>query len=177
MTRIALVCEPPDGGAAQHVHWLALGLPRHGYEPIVLVPRNFAHLDDLRRVCEVVTVPFRRDYAHPHDDVLSLARLVPVLRRTALVHSHWAKSGVLGRAAARLARRPAVYTPHGFPFVGEISTLRREFGVVVERVLAPLLGAWLGLSFQSFFVDTLHWRHLWLVAALIWAGSIRRETA
>jgi hypothetical protein len=22
-------------------------------------------------------------------------------------------------------------------------------------------------------VDTLHWRHLWLVAALIWAGTMR----
>jgi hypothetical protein len=42
---------------------------------------------------------------------------------------------------------------------------------------APFLDAWLGLSFQSFFADTVHWRHLCLVAALIWAGSIRRETA
>ena len=27
------------------------------------------------------------------------------------------------------------------------------------------------LLLNSFFVDTLHWRHLWVVAALIWAGS------
>lgn len=36
---------------------------------------------------------------------------------------------------------------------------------------APLLGAWAGLAVESFFVDTLHWRHLWVVAALIWAGA------
>jgi hypothetical protein len=36
---------------------------------------------------------------------------------------------------------------------------------------AALLGSWLGLIANSAFVDTLHWRHLWLVAALIWAGS------
>jgi O-antigen ligase len=36
---------------------------------------------------------------------------------------------------------------------------------------AALLGAWCGLMANSLFVDTLHWRHLWLVAALIWAGS------
>lgn len=35
---------------------------------------------------------------------------------------------------------------------------------------AALLGSWLGLVANSAFVDTLHWRHLWLVAALIWAG-------
>jgi O-antigen ligase len=38
---------------------------------------------------------------------------------------------------------------------------------------AALLGAWCGIVTNSFFVDTLHWRHLWLVAALIWAGAMR----
>jgi hypothetical protein len=40
---------------------------------------------------------------------------------------------------------------------------------------AALLGAWLGALMNGFFVDTLHWRHLWLLAALIWAGSARRR--
>ena len=40
---------------------------------------------------------------------------------------------------------------------------------------AALLGAWLGLLVNSFFIDTLHWRHLWVVAALIWAGSMRPD--
>ena len=38
---------------------------------------------------------------------------------------------------------------------------------------AALLGAWVGVLANSLFVDTLHWRHLWLVAALIWAGWMR----
>jgi O-antigen ligase/polysaccharide polymerase Wzy-like membrane protein len=42
---------------------------------------------------------------------------------------------------------------------------------------AALMAAWCGLLANSFFVDTLHWRHLWLVAALIWAGAIRRRRA
>jgi hypothetical protein len=37
---------------------------------------------------------------------------------------------------------------------------------------AALLGSWVGLVSSSFFVDTLHWRHLWLVAALIWVGTL-----
>ena len=40
---------------------------------------------------------------------------------------------------------------------------------------AALLGAWVGALLNGFFVDTLHWRHLWLLAALIWAGSARRS--
>jgi hypothetical protein len=38
---------------------------------------------------------------------------------------------------------------------------------------ASLLAAWLGLVANSVFVDTLHWRHLWIVAALIWLGYWR----
>jgi hypothetical protein len=38
-----------------------------------------------------------------------------------------------------------------------------------------LLGAWCGLIFNSVVVDTLHWRHLWVVVALIWAGAARRS--
>jgi O-Antigen ligase len=40
---------------------------------------------------------------------------------------------------------------------------------------AALLGAWVGALVNGLFVDTLHWRHLWLLAALIWAGSARRS--
>jgi O-antigen ligase len=40
---------------------------------------------------------------------------------------------------------------------------------------AALLAAWCGLVANSFFVDTMHWRHLWLVAALIWAGVMRER--
>jgi O-antigen ligase len=35
---------------------------------------------------------------------------------------------------------------------------------------AALLGAWCGILANSLVVDTLHWRHLWLIAGLIWAA-------
>ena len=41
---------------------------------------------------------------------------------------------------------------------------------------AALLAAWCGIVANSLFVDTLHWRHLWLVAALIWVAAMRRPT-
>ena len=40
---------------------------------------------------------------------------------------------------------------------------------------AALLGAWCGLLVNSLVIDTLHWRHLWVVAALVWAGWMRRR--
>jgi O-antigen ligase len=41
---------------------------------------------------------------------------------------------------------------------------------------AALLGSWCGLLVNSVVVDTLHWRHLWVVAALIWAADVRRRS-
>ncbi|MGZ4231896.1 MAG: O-antigen ligase family protein [Solirubrobacteraceae bacterium] len=41
---------------------------------------------------------------------------------------------------------------------------------------AALLAAWCGLLVNSSVIDTLHWRHLWIVAALIWAGAARGAT-
>jgi glycosyltransferase involved in cell wall biosynthesis len=126
VARIALVCEPPDGGVAEHVAQLAAGLPAHGHEPVVF---------DSRRL------PFRRDYAHPHRDAQALGALTRALGGFDLVHAHAAKAGVVGRAAARLRGLPAVYTPHCFPFVGEISEPRRVFSLHVERALARVTDA------------------------------------
>jgi O-antigen ligase len=42
---------------------------------------------------------------------------------------------------------------------------------------AALFAAWCGILANSAFVDTLHWRHLWLLAALIWIGSMRPAQA
>lgn len=38
---------------------------------------------------------------------------------------------------------------------------------------ATLLATWIGLVASGFVIDTLHWRHLWIAAALIWAGAAR----
>jgi O-antigen ligase len=35
-----------------------------------------------------------------------------------------------------------------------------------------LVAAWCGLLVNSLVIDTLHWRHLWLLAALIWASAM-----
>src|SRR3954453_4198395 len=139
MARIALVCEPPDGGAAEHAAQLVRGLGAPGAEPVLFAPEAFAPAVDY------VPLTFRRDYAHPHEDARALVRLARELRGFDLVHAHSAKAGVLARLAGWSARRPVVYTPHGFPFVGEMREARRVFAHVVERVLAPPTAAIIGV--------------------------------
>jgi hypothetical protein len=42
---------------------------------------------------------------------------------------------------------------------------------------AVLLAAWCGILVNSVVVDTLHWRHLWLVAGLIWAARAQASSS
>ena len=144
MARVALVAEPPDGGVAEHVLELALGLRAHGHEPVVLGPASLQTRPRLAAAGAVVrTLPLRRDYGHPHHDGAALVALTRELRRGdfELVHGHAAKGGVLARLAGRAAGVPAVYTPHCLPFVGEVSPARQRFGRLAERALAPLSAA------------------------------------
>jgi O-antigen ligase len=55
--------------------------------------------------------------------------------------------------------------------VGNAVRGRSTFGIGS----ASLLAAWCGLLASSAFVDTLHWRHLWFVAGLIWTAQTLRE--
>lgn len=62
-----------------------------------------------------------------------------------------------------------------------VSTAFAALGLVVRNETvhgvgsAALLASWLGVVPNSFFIDTLHWRHLWVLAALIWFGSTQRR--
>jgi glycosyltransferase involved in cell wall biosynthesis len=144
MFRVALVCEPPDGGVAEHVAQLALNLPGHGYEATVLCPPRFGPRERLVAAgIELRTIALRRTYRHPQSDARALVQLVSELRRGRydIVHTHAAKGGVLGRIAALPARTPAVYSPHCFPFVGEVSVARRVVGLAVEGALARATSA------------------------------------
>jgi glycosyltransferase involved in cell wall biosynthesis len=133
-----LVFEPPDGGVAEHVRQLAVGLDGRGWRVTVSGPRESMIYPALDRAgVPVVRLPLRRGFAHPAHDLAALGRLLRLVRRLRpdLVHLHSSKAGVLGRLAAGSVATPSVYTPHCFPFVGRWRPPRRRFALGVERAL------------------------------------------
>ena len=92
MARVALVCEPPDGGVAEHVRRLALDLGAYGHEAVVFGPRGLAGAAELDAFH---ALPLTRDYSHPQRDAAALASLLRGLRGFDIVHGHAAKAGVL----------------------------------------------------------------------------------
>jgi glycosyltransferase involved in cell wall biosynthesis len=72
-------------------------------------------------------------------DLLTLGHLIRILRRQrpAIVHTHTAKAGALGRLAAIVARTPIrVHTFHGHVFKGYFSPLVTRIFLWIERFLA-----------------------------------------
>jgi glycosyltransferase involved in cell wall biosynthesis len=75
----------------------------------------------------------------PADDLRTFAALVAEMRRFRphIVHTHMAKAGLLGRAAALMARVPArVHTFHGHLLYGYFSPGKTRLVVTAERMSA-----------------------------------------
>jgi glycosyltransferase involved in cell wall biosynthesis len=74
----------------------------------------------------------------PADDLVSLARLVKLMRwlRPDVAHTHMAKAGTVGRLAAMVCRVPLiVHTYHGHVFHSYFGPLKTRVFITIERAL------------------------------------------
>jgi glycosyltransferase involved in cell wall biosynthesis len=135
------------GGPALHVAYLTKGLEPRGYETTLVAGELAQGEDSMSFVAreqgiEVRRVPQLRREISPTSDPVAIARLVSVIRevRPHILHTHTAKAGAVGRAAALLARdaRPpiVVHTYHGHVLRGYFDPARTEIFRETERVLA-----------------------------------------
>lgn len=138
MARVLQILEPVDGGVAVHVGHLALELGHHGHHVEVMGPAGLIIAKSLAQAgIPMHEVGLARGYRRPHRDGGALRRMVALMRagHFDLVHCHASKAGALGRVAAKIAGLPAVYTPHCFGWVGDVSPARKAFSTAVEWLL------------------------------------------
>ena len=85
-----------------------------------------------------VAVRMTRNFT-PYADLVSLGRLVQVMRRERfdIVHTHNPKPGLIGQLAARIAGVPIVVnTLHGFYFHDGMPPFWRQFYITTEKIAA-----------------------------------------
>lgn len=95
--------------------------------------REARSIDD----ADVRLVPWLRHAISPARDAGAVLRLAAMLDGVDLLHTHSSKAGIVGRAAARLARVPAVvHTVHGWSFNDTQKGATRSAYVALERIAA-----------------------------------------
>ena len=142
------------GGPSLHVIHLSSGLVDYGFETRLVVGRTEPHEGDFLdmakdRGVNLTVVPELGRAIRPLNDVRALFGLYRLIRRErpAIIHTHTAKAGALGRVAALMARVPVVvHTYHGHVLSGYFHPLASLFFRGVERALAHGTDALLTVS-------------------------------
>lgn len=147
------------GGPALHVSYLARGLRDRGYETTLVAgdvargEESMAFVAEQAGV-EVVPLPGLSRELSPFHDAVAVVRLARLIRRLRphIVHTHTAKAGAVGRAAALLAggpRRPVVvHTFHGHVLRGYFGRAGTLLFRAIETVLARFSDALVAVSPQ-----------------------------
>ena len=129
MRVLHLIARLNDGGPARVIAQLARTLPAHGFTIEVAAGRCALGEGDLgaRLKAEglaIIDVPELGRTPSLLRDVRALLRVMRLIRehRPALVHTHTAKAGALGRIACRLLGNPEVIPMHFGTFPPLIGT-------------------------------------------------------
>lgn len=133
------------GGPALQVSTLMRGLDRDLFDQRlfagIVSPDEADYVAQRAPDVQVCRVPTLGRAVQPTDDLRALWELTAAMRqfRPHIVHTHTAKAGSLGRAAAVLARVPVrVHTFHGHLLHGYFSPVKTWLVVQAERSLAAV---------------------------------------
>ncbi len=135
-----MLSEPADGGVAEVVRQLALGLPKHGHEVEVVGPLYSPIYASLEAAGTAVHgLALEPGLNRPWREARLLRPLSALLRRLRpdVLHCHSAKAGTLGRLVAPRLGVPVVFSPHSWAFDVDYGGLRPRLTLAVERALGP----------------------------------------
>jgi glycosyltransferase involved in cell wall biosynthesis len=128
--RLLLSIYPPDGGAAQHVIDLVLGLDSERFAiDLVCLPGSEIWAA-LEKAGNVTLHPLRGLHGRPGvGDLRDLPLLFRLAGRADVIHAHSSKAGFLMRLAAAAHRHSSrtLFTPHGWSFWAARGVERRAY--------------------------------------------------
>jgi glycosyltransferase involved in cell wall biosynthesis len=143
---VRLITRLNIGGPAIHTILLTAGLDRRRFASYLVAGREAASEGNMLPLAErtgvrPISVPELGRAVRPGQDLIAFGKVVRLLQRSrpAVVHTHMAKAGAVGRLAARLTGVPVVvHTYHGHVFHSYFNSLTTAAFLSAERMLARL---------------------------------------
>jgi len=142
VTVVRIIDRLNVGGPALHAALTTRGLDARRFRTVLVIGSiepGEADMSDLVKGLDVVVVPSLGRELRPLRDLSTAWELVRILKRErpAIVHTHKAKAGAIGRVAAQLAGVPVrVHTYHGHVFHGYFGPAKTALFLAIERTLA-----------------------------------------
>ncbi len=147
------------GGPALHVAYLSAGLAERGYDTTLVAGDVAKGEESMAFVAEgagveVVRIAGLSREISPLRDLVAALRLAAEIRRTRpdILHTHTAKAGAIGRAAAILAGRArpriVIHTYHGHVLSGYFGPVGSRLFRGIERLLGHASDALVAVSPQ-----------------------------
>lgn len=144
------------GGPALHVAYLSSGLADRGYETTLVAGDVAGGEESMESVAQqrgvdIVRLPGLSRELSPVRDLVAVWRLARIIRRVKpdVIHTHTAKAGAVGRAAALFAGRPRpviVHTFHGHVLRGYFGAAGSLVFRAIETVLARVTDRLIAVS-------------------------------
>lgn len=151
--RIVLAAEPTSGGVMRHVLDLAEGLPRRGFQVLLVHARrgmDKSFSDRLQRSADfgyaTTSIDVQRaPGGHDLGATLELRRAIRQFGGADVLHGHSSKAGALTRLGRWFQARRVVYTPNGWytqnPLLGRVSRgayqlIEVALSTVTDRIIS-----------------------------------------
>ncbi|MBI3090242.1 MAG: glycosyltransferase [Candidatus Tectomicrobia bacterium] len=151
---LRLITRLNVGGPAQHAMILCRDLDSSRFATTLVSGAPHAWEADLTPEVRAaglspIVLPTLRRHVRCFDDLRTFVAIIRLLRqvRPAIVHTHMAKAGTLGRLAAWLCRVPIrLHTFHGHVFHSYFSGWKSRLVALIERLLGALSDCLIVLS-------------------------------
>jgi glycosyltransferase involved in cell wall biosynthesis len=146
--KILHVTQATIGGTLEYLKLLLLRLDSNLFDITVICPSYGPMADELKALgIKVKIIDMTREISIK-DDFKAIKELYKYIKKNRfdIIHLHSSKAGAIGRIANLFTNIPCVYTPHGWAFNMKVSSKKKLFYKIIEKILAYMCESIVAIS-------------------------------
>ena len=136
-----IITHLPIGGAQDNTLYTIELLNKKKYEISLCCNLNGELVKRAKQIKDIrlINIPFLSRNVNFINDARAFLALYKIIKKEDydIIHTHSSKAGFLGRIASKINKVPIIiHTVHGFPFNDFMSFFKKNFYILIEKLLA-----------------------------------------